>query len=152
MPDIWWVVAGYYALAVLSAVLPWVNAEVVMLSAASMAGSSLQLVALVAVVTLGQMTGKSAMYWLSRSAILPRTPRLQSAIASWRERLQHRPGSVLGVMFASSTLGFPPFYIVAIAAGALDIAFTRFLAVGLFGRLIHFAVLAFVPQLLWRGL
>ena len=151
LPNIWWIALGCYAIAVVSAVVPWVNAEVVMLSAVPLAGSPYQLGALVTLVTLGQMTGKAIMYWVSRNATRPRAPRLQDAIDRWRERLHQHPGSALGVMLVSSTLGFPPFYIVAIAAGALNVAFGRCLAVGTAGRLIHFALLAFLPQLLWRN-
>ena len=150
--NIWWIALGCYTLAIVSAVLPWVNAEVVMLSAVPLAESPYQLGALVALVTLGQMTGKTIIYWASRNATRPRTPRLQEAIDQWRERLHRHPGSALGVMLVSATLGVPPFYIVAIAAGALNVAFGQFLAVGTFGRLAHFALLAFIPQLIWRTL
>ena len=152
LPDIYWIALGYYALAVVSAVVPWVNAEVVMLSAVPVAGSPWQLGGLVVLVTLGQMTGKTIMYWASRNATRPRAPRVQALIDRWRERLHRHPGSALGVMFVSATLGLPPFYIVAIVAGALNIAFGRFLAVGTLGRLVHFTLVAFIPQLVWRTL
>lgn len=152
LPNIWWIAAGCYTLAVVSAVVPWVNAEVMMLSAVPLAGSPVQLALLVAFVTLGQMTGKSIMYWISRQTTGPRASRVQNAIDQGRELLHRHPGSALGVMLLNSTTGLPPFYIVAIAAGALNIAFGRFLAVGAVGRLIHFAVVAFVPQLVWRSL
>jgi membrane protein YqaA with SNARE-associated domain len=152
LPNIWWIAAGYYTLAVVSAVVPWVNAEVVMLSAVPLARSPIQLGVLVALVTLGQMTGKSIMYWISRNATRPRAPHLQNAINRWRDRLQRHPRSALGVMLISSTIGLPPFYLVAMAAGALNVAFGRFLAVGTVGRLVHFALLAFVPRLVGRNL
>lgn len=151
MGNIWWVAAGYYTLAVLSAVLPWVNAELVMLSAVPLAGSFLQLGALVGVVTAGQMTGKAAMYWIGRYTSRPPGPRLQTILGRWQERLERCPRSALGVTFVSSIVGIPPFYVVAMAAGALNMAFSRFLAVGVLGRLIHFGVVAFVPHFTWRG-
>jgi len=152
LPNIWWIAAGCYTLAVVSAVVPWVNAEVMMLSAVPLAGSSMQLAVLVALVTLGQMTGKTIIYWTSRNATRPRAPRLQNAIEGWREHLQRHPRSALGIVLVSSIIGLPPFYIVSIAAGALNVAFGRFFAVGAAGRLVHFAVLAFVPRLVWRSL
>ena len=69
--NLWWIAAGGYALALVSAMVPWVNAEVAM-------------------------------------------------------------------------------HIVAMTAGALDVAFGRFLVVGTFGRLVHFGLVAFIPQLVWR--
>lgn len=150
LPNTCWIAAGLYALAVVSAVVPWVNAEVVMLSAVPLAQSPIHLGVLVALVTLGQMTGKSAMYWISRTTTRPRAPRLQNAIDRWRDHLHRRPRSALGVMLISSTVGVPPFYVVAVAAGALHIGFGRFLTVGTIGRLAHFALVAFVPQLIGR--
>ena len=152
MADIWWIAAGYYPLAVLSAVLPWVNAELVMLSAVPLAGSPLRLGALVGVVTAGQMTGKAVMYWIARRTNRPHGPLLQRVLERWQERLQRCPRSALGVTFVSSIVGIPPFYLVAMAAGALNVAFSRFLAVGTLGRLIHFGIVAFVPHFTWRGL
>jgi membrane protein YqaA with SNARE-associated domain len=152
MANIWWVATGYYGLAVLSAVLPWVNGELVMLSAVPLAGSPRQLGALVSVVTAGQMTGKAAMYWIARRTPRPHGSRFQRVLERWRERFQHSPRSALGLTFISSIIGIPPFYLVAMAAGALNVAFGRFLVVGTLGRLIHFGIVAFLPHFTWRGL
>lgn len=152
LPHIWWMVAGWYGLALVSAVVPWVNAEVLMLAALPFARSPLQLALLVALMTLGQMTGKSAMYWCSRRAAVKPTPRVRDAMARWKERLDRHPHSALGVVLVSSTVGIPPFYMVSILAGALHVTFARFLMVGTFGRLVHFAALALVPQLIGRTL
>ena len=142
----------YFALAVLSALVPWVNAEVVMLSAVPLADSPVQLAWLVGLVTFGQMTGKSVMYWISRLAAGRRVSRVQKALDSWRERFQRRPGSALGLTLLSAIAGFPPFYLVSMAAGALHVAFAQFLAIGTIGRLIHFAAVAFIPELIRRSL
>jgi membrane protein YqaA with SNARE-associated domain len=152
LSNLGWIAASCYALAVASALMPWVNAEVLTLSAAPLAGSPIQMAGLVAIVTLGQMTGKTAMYCVSRRATRPRSARLQQAIDRWGMQLQRHPRSAMGIILASSTLGVPPFYLVAVAAGALKIGLGQFLAIGTFGRLIHFAVVAFVPQLVWRSL
>ena len=150
--NVWAAAIGYYGLAVISAVVPWVNAEVLMISAVPFAGSRSALAALVMAVSAGQMTGKALMYWVSRTSTRRRSPRLQSAIDRWQARLQQRPRSALVVTFVSALVGVPPFYIVSVAAGALGVAFGRFLAVGAAGRLIHFTVVAFVPELLRRTL
>lgn len=152
MADTVWVVVGYYALAVCSAVLPWVNGELVMLSAIPLAGSPLDLGALVVVVTAGQMTGKAAMYWIGRRTARRPGSRLEQVVNRWCGRLSSYPASGLGVTFVSAIVGLPPFYVVAMAAGALNVAFGPFVAVGTLGRLIHFGAVAFVPHLVWRGL
>lgn len=152
MGDMFWVAAGSFLIAIISAVVPWVNAELLMLSIVPLADTSPLLTLFVALVTAGQMTGKSIMYWVSRRATRPRAARLQQTIDGWRERLCSHPGSALGVIFASAITGLPPFYVVSVAAGALKVGFGRFLAVGTAGRLLHFAIVAFAPQLIWRNL
>jgi membrane protein YqaA with SNARE-associated domain len=151
MQGIWWVAFASYAVAVASALLPWVNAEVLMLAVVPAARTPCQLGVLVALVTLGQMTGKSIIFWMSRRATIPRAARLQKAVDAWRRRLSEHPRSAVAVMLASATLGVPPFYIVAMAAGALDVAFGRFLAIGTACRLVHFALVALSPHLIWRN-
>jgi len=76
LANIWWLSLACYGLAVVSAVVPWVNAEVLLLSASPMAGSRADLAMLVLAVTTGQLTGDSIMYWLSRRAICPPSRRL----------------------------------------------------------------------------
>ena len=149
-PHFWWMAGGCYILALVSALVPWVNAEVLMLAALPFARSPLHLALLVALMTLGQMTGKSAMYWCSRRAALRPTLRMRDAMARWKARLDRHPRSALGLVLVSAAVGIPPFYMVSIVAGALNIAFGRFLVVGTFGRLVHFAALALVPQLIGR--
>ena len=150
--NLWSVVLGYYGLAIISAVLPWVNAEVLMISAIPVAASRSGLAALVIAVSAGQMTGKSLMYWLSRTSTRLRSPLVEGAIRQWRRRMGQRPGATLAVTFLSALIGVPPFFVVSMAAGALDVSFPRFLVVGAAGRLVHFAVVACVPELLWETL
>jgi uncharacterized membrane protein YdjX (TVP38/TMEM64 family) len=121
-----------------------------MISAIPVAASRPWLAALVIAVSAGQMTGKALMFWVSRTSTRLRSPFVQAAIDRWRRRMERRPGSALAVTFVSALVGVPPFFIVSMAAGALGVAFPRFLAVGAAGRLAHFAVVAFVPELLWR--
>lgn len=145
-----WTVMGYYAAAVVSALAPWVNAELLMLSAIPVARSHAALTALVLAVSAGQMSGKAIAYWASRRSTGSHSPRLQRLLDRWQARIDRRPGSALAITFVSAVVGFPPFFLVSMAAGALRVAFGRFMAVGTAGRLIHFAVVAFAPELLWR--
>ena len=57
----------------------------------------------------------------------------------------------LAVVFLSALVGFPPFFVVSLAAGALGVEFRRFFAAGAIGRLVHFTVVACIPELLWRA-
>jgi len=49
------------------------------------------------------------------------------------------------VLAISSTVGLPPFYLVALAAGALKIGFRTFCIMGLVGRTLRFGVIAAIP-------
>jgi hypothetical protein len=55
--DFWPTALAYFGLSFVSAVIPWVNAELVMISAIPLAASSTALASLVVVVSAGQMTG-----------------------------------------------------------------------------------------------
>jgi membrane protein YqaA with SNARE-associated domain len=149
--NFWPTALAYFGLSIVSAVIPWVNAELVMISAIPLAASPTALAALVLVVSAGQMTGKAAMYWLSRKSARPRSPLAQRAVDRWRARLQQRPRSALAVVFLSALVGFPPFFVVSLAAGALGVEFRRFFAAGAVGRLVHFTVVACIPELLRRA-
>jgi membrane protein YqaA with SNARE-associated domain len=149
---VWWLLGGCYLASVVSALLPWVNAEVLMLSALPLATTNKTVAGLVLAVTLGQMTGKTVMYWLSRSATGAAARRLQTSMERWRDRFERHPRSAFALIFASAAIGFPPFYAVSVAAGFFKMSFGRFIALGSAGRLIHFAALALVPHILWRGI
>ena len=146
-----WTLAGYFGTSILSALFPWVNAELLMLSAVPVSESRAALIWLVAAVTLGQMTGKSVMYWISRSASGTYATRFRSAVEQWRSRLESHPRSALALVLVSALVGFPPFYAVSIAAGASGMRFGRFLAVGGAARFAHFAAVALLPHFAFKS-
>jgi membrane protein YqaA with SNARE-associated domain len=143
-----WLVLGAFGGAIVSAIVPWVNAEILLLSAVAIRRDAT--IPLVIAVALGQMVGKSVLYWLARSAKVPRAQRFASAIERWRARFQGHPFSSVLIMGVSAVTGFPPFYIISIVAGALRISYVVFLIVGSLGRLAHFALFALVPHVASR--
>jgi len=136
-----------FALAVVSAIVPWVNGELVLLSFVAPATSTPDLSQIVIAVTAGQVSGKSALYWLARRARRLPPPKVAAAIDRWRDRIARRPLSGLATMFASATFGVPPLYLTTLAAGSLMVEFGAFLAVIVCGRLLHFVAIALVPRL-----
>ncbi len=146
-----WTEPACLGLAVLSAIIPWFNVEILVLALPAVARSSLHLSGLVLLVTLGQMLGKCVVYWTSRSGRAVASPRISRALERWRGRFARRPWSPVALVLASSAIGVPPFYLVTIAAGALEVDFVRFAAAGTLGRLIRFGLLAFIPYLLMRA-
>ena len=55
-----------FGLTLLSAVFPWVNAEIIVLTLPSVAHGTWALVGLVIVATIGQMAGKCVVFWTAR--------------------------------------------------------------------------------------
>jgi membrane protein YqaA with SNARE-associated domain len=145
------IAVAYLPLAVVSALVPWVNAELVLLSAVPFVDTPSGVGTLVLVMTVGQMAGKTVMFVVGRRAGAVRSGAGAALLGGWRTRLQRDPRSAAGVVLLSALVGFPPFYLVSIAAGALDVAFARFLVAGAVGRLVHFGALAFAPHFLWRA-
>ena len=127
--------------AVLSSVVPFVNAEILLLGLALASPESAPL--LVVVMAAGQMAGKSALF-LGGDRLAPAA--MEARLARWRRGGSGRAAGapLVGV---SALVGLPPFYLVSIAAPALGVRFRTFLAMGLAGRLLRFALLVALPQL-----
>jgi membrane protein YqaA with SNARE-associated domain len=135
-----------FGVAVLSAVIPVVNIEIYLLGASALAGREM-VIPLIVAGTLGQVIGKIALYYAGTGALKLPGKRLQAALQKMNTQMQTRPRTGGALVFASATLGLPPFYLVTLAAGAAKMNLPMFLAVSLVGRLIRFAVVVAVPQL-----
>ena len=146
--SITWVAVWCFGLTVVSAVVPWVNAELIVLSFPVLTQSPLELTALVLVATAGQMTGKIAVYWTGRGAGKLPKKRTAAAIERWRQRFERKPASASGFVFLSSAVGIPPFYVMSLVAGALKLDFGRYFFFGTCGRLVRFGLVAFAPHLI----
>ena len=56
------------------------------------------------------------------------------------------------LVLTSAGLGFPPFYVITVVAGIVRLRFPVFFLTGLLGRLVRFAVIAGIPQLIKMGI
>ncbi len=139
-----------FGLSVVSALLPWVNCEVLLLSLAAFARSPFDLANLVLLTTAGQMAGKCGLYWAGRRGLGLQTGRVGRTVDSWRGRFEKSPSRPAALVFLSSAVGIPPFYVITVLAGAFRVHFGRFLLLGALGRVLRFGLLAFVPQLALR--
>ena len=137
-----------YALTVASAVFPWVNAEIIVLSLPAFASSRTALLILILVATAGQMTGKCVLYWTGRKgeSVLARR-RTGRILQKWRQRLEARPIRAVLFVLLSALTGLPPFYVMSLVAGAVKMNFLTFLAAGTAGRLVRFGALVTIPHL-----
>jgi membrane protein YqaA with SNARE-associated domain len=142
-----WMALSYFGLAVVSAVCPWVNAELIVLSLSAVAPSRVALFILVLIATAGQMTGKCFLYWAGRKGNTVLRGRAAQFLENQRERLAARPLRAVALVLVSSVIGLPPFYLMTLVAGALRMNFAVFLAAGTTGRLVRFSALVVLPQL-----
>jgi membrane protein YqaA with SNARE-associated domain len=128
--------------AVVSALVPFVNAELLLIGLAVASPAAAPL--LVVVMAAGQMVGKSVLF-LGGGRLTPSS--LESRLARWRldGRTRRARAPLIGL---SAFTGLPPFYLVSIAAPALGVSFRTFLALGLAGRLLRFGALVAIPQLI----
>lgn len=137
--------AATFVVCFLSGLVPLINAEIFLIAAAALLGSPLLVVGLAAIAAAGQMAAKLLLFFAARGAIrLPlrryeeKLVKAQVKIAAWRRR----PYLILAV---SAVVGLPPFYVVSLLAGALQIRLVPFCAIGFAGRFLRFAAVAALP-------
>jgi membrane protein YqaA with SNARE-associated domain len=133
---------GTFVVSIIAGLVPVVNAEVFLVGLVRLAvDRPTQLPMIVVMAAVGQMVAKLGLYYVGRGMMeLPRG-RYKAKIIAARARLEQWRSRPYLVYAASSLFGLPPFYLTVLAAGALRIRLPAFLAIGLAGRLIRFAVL-----------
>ena len=139
------IVLGTFGFCLGSAVIPVLHAEAYLVTASLIAPPGLRW-PLVIAATSGQMLGKVAMYYAGRGIRLIPGERMQRRIqlAAARYRDKRQIGGTL--VFVSASSGFPPFYLLSIAAGMLTFPLRLFIILGFCGRFIRFAVAVFLPH------
>jgi membrane protein YqaA with SNARE-associated domain len=139
---------GSFVVGLVSGLVPVVNTEAYLLAVAAFAPSD-RLLPVIVLTTIGQMIAKSLLYLAGSGAMSSRILGARAArIAEVKSRLEKAPTGVAALGFASATAGWPPFYLVSLAAGSLRYSLARFVLVGGSGRLIRFAVLVAVSRFL----
>jgi membrane protein YqaA with SNARE-associated domain len=145
---------------VVSAVVPFVYIEVYLFAVVALVPAGPATWMLGPVAAVGQMLGKSALYWAARGVTSVFAPRGEPPpVNGLRQRMAvMRPVAVHAITFASALLGFPPFILVAPAAGAAAVRFWPFMLVGFAGRVLRFTALVLAASGLerlvvggWRG-
>lgn len=136
------VLSSAFAASVASGLVPFVNAEVVVVAAAVAVPASQQWL-VVTVCSVGQMVAKAVLYGLARwlpQRLPARAVRHLERASEKARRLEQAGWSLILV---SAVVGLPPFYVISLAAGMVRVNFAAFLALGLVGRAIRFAILAY---------
>lgn len=139
------ILGGLLLATAVSGILPIVNAELlVVTAAAALPAVGIPLVALAS--TLGQMSTKFSLFAVARWAPTRLPKKARRALERATRPLEERGGAVSSLVFASAATGIPPFYGVSLAAGALGVKPASFLATGSLGRLVRFGALAWIGQ------
>ena len=133
------------AVSVVSALVPFINAELYLLSVVALAPAGMAL-PLALAATVGQMIGKVVMYYIAQGALRVPGKWMQGRLTAAEGWLQQRKNVGGLALLASATTGIPPFYAMTVACGILRFRFLHFLAVGFFGRLVRFSLLVLIPQ------
>lgn len=130
-----------------SALFPVVNAEA-FLAGVALTTDNVAIWGLAVAAGVAQMAGKLIWYQVGRSSLNWRWVRrkIESAhwqrrLAMWQERVQGTPVVVTGFLGLSAFSGLPPFAIISVLAGQLKVPLLLFVATGLVGRILRFAVI-----------
>ncbi|MBB4636206.1 membrane protein YqaA with SNARE-associated domain [Longimicrobium terrae] len=135
-----------FGVAFASAVIPVIPIEIYLIGAAALAPKPFAL-SLALAAALGQMVGKILVYYAGTGAVKLPGKHLQNALTRANEYIATKPRSGGMVMFISAFVGFPPFVLMTLVAGAARMNLWLFLAIGLVGRFFRFAVCVLVPHL-----
>jgi membrane protein YqaA with SNARE-associated domain len=134
---------------IVGSVIPVIHTELLVFGIAALLPAHADM-PLVLVATVGTMVGKTALYYSGRGLLhLPfrRRDRIDKFIAD----VEAKQGLADTMLFASAASGFPPFYMVTVASGAVRFPLPRFLMWGFAGRLLRFTAVVYAPHLI-RGL
>lgn len=90
---------------------------------------------------VGQMAAKSLVYGAGRGTLSFSLGRYEERRERMIDRFEEREGSMGLFLFASAFVGFPPFYVISAAAGAVATSFPLFVTTGLLGRTLRFGLI-----------
>lgn len=133
---------GTFIVCVLSGLIPFVNAELFLIGLIRLTvDRSDQLPGIVIAAALGQMAAKVGLYYAGQGLLeLPRG-RYRAKVEKVRAKIDQWKTKPYLIYAISALVGLPPFYLTVLAAGAMKIRFSAFLAIGLAGRLVRFAII-----------
>jgi membrane protein YqaA with SNARE-associated domain len=132
-----------------SGLLPFVNSELYLVAvSAIVARHSLLPIALLS--ALGQMVAKTILFYAGRGVFQINMGKFERKIEAVQKKFQEWENKADVLILISAAGGIPPFYVVSFVAGALKLHYLRFLAVGIVGRSIRFAVIIYFPQLILK--
>jgi membrane protein YqaA with SNARE-associated domain len=133
-----------FVIGLISSAIPTVLAEVFLASYVAYAGGLDRALVLALLVSIGQMIVKVPMYEAARGATKLTHPKPDGRLARAKARIEKWKDKPFALTFVSAVFGLPPFYLLVLLAGILEMRRRTFLAVGLAGRVIHFVGIALI--------
>lgn len=131
--------------AMVSGVIPLVSSELYLIGLALAIGRIPEALLLALLVAVGQMVGKAFVYQTARGAAnlgRKHTEKTAARLERARELIERWRSKPLSVTFISATVSLPPFTIIAVLAGVLEVRFRSFMIVGFAGRCLRFGTLS----------
>lgn len=134
------VIVGAAAACLAGGVLPWINSEIAVVSAALLLPRATLLV-LVVSCALAQMTAKCGLYGVTRWAP-HRLPHRARKLLDRAQRYRGRRRLLAIAAFTGALVAVPPFYLVTLACGLLRVPLALFVVAGVAGTTIRYGLLA----------
>lgn len=136
---------GTYIVCVISGFVPVVNAELFLMIVSSTIEKNL-FITILLLGTAGQMTAKSIMFYTGRGILHLSIEKYRAKMLEIRAKLESWRNRIDLFIFLSAFSGLPPFYVVALVAGTINIGFFRFFLAGFLGRFLRFGLAMLFPQ------
>ncbi len=144
--------------AALGSVFPVVNIELYLIGVLSTT-DGLSWWALALAAALGQLTGKTLLYFagrgsfalgerLTRMTRVDRIGRWARWLENFHHRVEQRPWWGMALLFVSAVVGLPPYTLMCFATGAAGLPVAGFLGISLLGRSLHFLIVAASPEVI----
>ena len=138
------------------ALIPFLNLELYLLTVSALAPESLKFLgAILFIATWGHMLAKGILYAAGRGVLNLSWQNQKIEVQQLKQlklRMEKLEGQSSAFLFFSGVTGVPPFYLVTIVAGMLEMNFINFFFFGFAGRLIRLAIVLALPQLIKESL
>ncbi len=140
-------VATTFGVGIASGAIPVINLEIYLVGVVLVVGGWPMAIALGVACALGQMVSKIGLYHAAHGLSVLGRKRYAGGIDRARALVDRWKDKPLMLVFVSATVGLPPFYIVSLAAGFLNIRLVPYLLIGLAGRTIRYVTIALIAAL-----
>jgi membrane protein YqaA with SNARE-associated domain len=137
--------AGIFIIGIISGLVPFLPAEIILGAVVVLAGNLWLAVSLGVLVAAGQMVAKALLYkGAQRAVAIGGEPKEGSKLARAKKYVDRWKDKPLLLTFVSGTIGIPPLLLIAPLAGIMGIRFRAFLACGMAGRTVRFVTIAVI--------